>query len=461
MMLKLLVILLIIKLYARNNVFENIKEKHGQEIIRTVRSLENLKTKYVKVLADIKFIKSCKSEDIIPTFAKVNVSLKHGNYKLQLRIPRIVMEAELQNKNREKSKLKKEIKNMGVQLKIELGSILYNTLIHQINKAIGSRRIAFSSRHKKKLEKFWRRQHKPKQENEEKIKRQIIRNFSSYVLSHEEYIALSYGLDTHIPSNANTNKIYTEFEMFYQNLLKIISNIPETKLQQIKTKLLSTCDKYAKIKVLYKHRKIVNELSKRNDIVILKVDKGRGAVILDRRKCTKKCLDILNTTQFQKLDKDPTKTMERKVQNILRKIKSKLTINEYKQLYPSGSSPGKFYGTAKIHKLSNDDNVEIFPIRPIISNIGTATYSQAKYLSKLTSPLSSSEYTVSSTKDFVQNIQTIKVPTGYHMVSFDVKSLLTNVPLEYTIDLILKRIYDNGELSTDIIRSEMEEMLTL
>ena len=153
--------------------------------------------------------------------------------------------------------------------------------------------------------------------------------------------------------------------------------------------------------------------------------------------------------------------MERKVQNILRKIKSKLTINEYKQLYPSGSSPGKFYGTAKIHKLSNDNNVEIFPIRPIISNIGTATYSQAKYLSKLTSPLSSSEYTVSSTKDFVQNIQTIKVPTGYHMVSFDVKSLLTNVPLEYTIDLILKRIYDNGELSTDIIRSEMEEMLTL
>ena len=105
MMLKLLVILLIIKLYARNNVFENIKEKHGQEIIRTVRSLENLKTKYVKVVADIKFIKSCKSEDIIPTFAKVNVSLKHGNYKLQLRIPRIVMEAELQNKHREKSKV--------------------------------------------------------------------------------------------------------------------------------------------------------------------------------------------------------------------------------------------------------------------------------------------------------------------------------------------------------------------
>ena len=47
------------------------------------------------------------------------------------------------------------------------------------------------------------------------------------------------------------------------------------------------------------------------------------------------------------------------------------------------------------------------------------------------------------------------------MVSFDVKSLFMNVPSEYTIDLILKRIYDNGKLSTGITRSEMKEMLKL
>ena len=115
--------------------------------------------------------------------------------------------------------------------------------------------------------------------------------------------------------------------------------------------------------------------------------------MLDRRKYTKKCLDILNTTQFQKLNKDSTKTMGRKVQNILWKINQSFLI-----LVPQ--------------------------------------HHQAKYLSKLISPLSSSEYTVSSTsiKDFVQTIQKIKVPRGYHMVSFDVKSLFTNVSLKYTID---------------------------
>ena len=80
-MLKLLVILFITELSARN-VFKHIKKKHGQEIIRIVRTSENLKTKYIKVAADIRFIKSYKNENIIPTFAKVNLSFKHGNYEL-------------------------------------------------------------------------------------------------------------------------------------------------------------------------------------------------------------------------------------------------------------------------------------------------------------------------------------------------------------------------------------------
>ena len=62
--------------------------------------------------------------------------------------------------------------------------------------------------------------------------------------------------------------------------------------------------------------------------------------------------------------------------------------------------------------------------------------------------LSASEYTVKSTKDFIEKLRTVKVPKEYQMVSFDVKALFTNVPLEYTIDLVLKRIYENHEILT-------------
>ena len=45
------------------------------------------------------------------------------------------------------------------------------------------------------------------------------------------------------------------------------------------------------------------------------------------------------------------------------------------------------------------------------------------------------------------------------MVSFDVASLFTNVPLEETIEIILKRIYVNKEITADIPKQEMKELL--
>ena len=47
------------------------------------------------------------------------------------------------------------------------------------------------------------------------------------------------------------------------------------------------------------------------------------------------------------------------------------------------------------------------------------------------------------------------------MVSFDVKSLLTNVPLDRTINVILKRIYDDNELRISVSRNEVKELLFL
>ena len=69
---------------------------------------------------------------------------------------------------------------------------------------------------------------------------------------------------------------------------------------------------------------------------------------------------------------NPTAATEQKIQKVLRKIQSKLSEQEYKILYPTGSAPAQFYGTAKLHKLKNDSIVDDLPMRPIISNINTA-----------------------------------------------------------------------------------------
>ena len=56
------------------------------------------------------------------------------------------------------------------------------------------------------------------------------------------------------------------------------------------------------------------------------------------------------------------------------------------------------------------------------------------------SQLSESGYTFKSTKHFVEKIKKEHTPNDHLLVSFDVNSLFTNVPLDKTIEIILNRM---------------------
>ena len=53
------------------------------------------------------------------------------------------------------------------------------------------------------------------------------------------------------------------------------------------------------------------------------------------------------------------------------------------------------------------------------------------------------------------------VPEDSELVSFDVTSLFMNVPLEFTIDVILRKVWDQKLVKTDIPKKEMKELLLL
>ena len=93
-------------------------------------------------------------------------------------------------------------------------------------------------------------------------------------------------------------------------------------------------------------------------------------------------------------------------------------------------------------------------------NINTVTYQLEEYLSKVLPPLRESAHNTKSTSDLIRQKKE-PMPAGYELVSFDVKSLFTNVPLHRAMDITLRRIYDHKELDTSTTKSEMKEMLTL
>ena len=73
----------------------------------------------------------------------------------------------------------------------------------------------------------------------------------------------------------------------------------------------------------------------------------------------------------------------------------------------------------------------------------------------------SSEYTVQSTSNFITHIKGNNMPNIFKLLSFDVTSLFTKVPLDFTIDVILRQIYNKNEVSTNIPKQQMRYILLL
>ena len=122
---------------------------------------------------------------------------------------------------------------------------------------------------------------------------------------------------------------------------------------------------------------------------------------------------------------------------------------EYEKIYPSGSSPAKIYGSLKMHKPFDSNSLPNF--RPIVSSIGTYNYNLSKYLCELLSPNLPNEFCTTDTFTFVEELKEVSINNKF-LVSYDVNSLFTNIPLKETIKLavdLIKISHPNLKISID------------
>ena len=73
------------------------------------------------------------------------------------------------------------------------------------------------------------------------------------------------------------------------------------------------------------------------------------------------------------------------------------------------------------------------PMRPVLSAIDTPEYHLAKWIETQLKPLLCDNYSVASSSEFVNELCLLKPKPTDVCVSFDIKSLYTNVPLEEVI----------------------------
>lgn len=146
---------------------------------------------------------------------------------------------------------------------------------------------------------------------------------------------------------------------------------------------------------------------------------------------------LQDETAFKCIDHDPTLINEDRLIRLLLRLKKEgfITNGEYNLARPVSSRAARLYGQPKLHKTEQN-----YPLRPVMSAIKTVGYGLGRMLSNRLSHLRKSPYVIKNSFDFLNKIKSSK-NVSKTMISFDVVSLFTCVPLTFTIDYILDQMY--------------------
>ena len=222
--------------------------------------------------------------------------------------------------------------------------------------------------------------------------------------------------------------------------------MPDETKDIIRTNIASILDRAR----LRQHKNISNEenkalrnLKKDATRIIMKADKGNCLVIMDRSDYDSKMENLLqDENNYTVVRKPPFKKVERELNALLLSLKSqrKLLEKTYRYLHSSDAIPPAIRGSIKHHKLN-------FPLRPIVTSIDSALYNTSKFLSQILSPLQNQNgFSVTNSTHFRNNISKTTISEDETMVSFDVVSLFTAIPVDKACAYIKTKLINDNSL---------------
>ncbi len=106
------------------------------------------------------------------------------------------------------------------------------------------------------------------------------------------------------------------------------------------------------------------------------------------------------------------------------------------RLRPTGCRPPLLCGLPNIHKLG-------IPLRPIVYCIGSPSSNVSKFISNM---MISHQSNIKNSTHFMQTVSSVCLRSDKMMVSFDVSSLFTNVPIDEAVSVIRDKLQNDESL---------------
>ncbi|XP_077497982.1 uncharacterized protein LOC144108679 [Amblyomma americanum] len=255
-----------------------------------------------------------------------------------------------------------------------------------------------------------------------------ICNLSSHTLDPHERSLLLRGLNfnTGAPPNAVNMTCAVE---------EAIRKVAPSLQSEARSRAIGALSKLARSKtrtITPAEQTALTRLQKNKDIVILPADKGNATVVFDRTDYVRKMYALLeDTTTYAKLARDPTKKIESELQKLLSDVFKFVPPDKgylYNRLLCHNGSAPAIYGVPKIHKKE-------VPLRLIVDFTRSPLNKLSGYLHRILAPLAGNTPThVKDSAHFIDKLKTATFGDDHIMVSFDVRSMFTCVPVDFAVE---------------------------
>lgn len=271
-----------------------------------------------------------------------------------------------------------------------------------------------------------------------KVKDNWLRNFTDVQIPDEVKQLLSLGPKFSVPTSSKDLPIVhtlSEIENLLRGLDTQTKNIYAARVTNIITNYLRTSEEHNFFKNLYIKSK--RFLAQHPELLVLRSDKGSVTVLMNKEQYDEMAMNILNDqVSYKKLNRDPTCTIQQKANKLISKLKNSQAIeaSQARTYTIYNSISPKFYGLPKIHKNP-------VKLRPIISSIDAPTSGISQLVTDILtrSYSNENEYYIKDSFHLSTLMNNKQLPEGYVLVSLDVVSLFSNIPLDLTINCIKKK----------------------
>ncbi len=228
------------------------------------------------------------------------------------------------------------------------------------------------------------------------------------------------------------------------------------------------------------YRRILRDLGNDENLVVTTADKGGKVVVLDQIQYSEMCLLHLKDPAYELVSSfgsgrakvtlsnfpagfscgdytkpDPADRLLRyqctQLTGILNGLvrTRDLSAGERRLLIPgqpfSGTVP-RFYGLPKVHKLGR------LTLRPIIATCGSYSEKVLLKMKQILGLVLWGTTSVSNSYEFVRLLEQTDLQPSDRLLSFDVVSLYTRVPVTESLQIIESRLQELSELPTDPVR---------